>query len=45
MKVLVVLSVSPYPKDVGKRIMVGGICDYLKQSPNVDAILHRLLCR
>jgi glycosyltransferase involved in cell wall biosynthesis len=38
MKVLVVLSVSPYPKDVGKRIMVGGICDYLKQSPNVDAI-------
>ena len=38
MRVLFVLSVSPYPKDVGKRIMVGGICDYLKQSPSVDSI-------
>jgi polysaccharide biosynthesis protein PslH len=37
-KVLFVLSVSPYPKNVGKRIMLGGICDYLKQSPNVTSI-------
>ncbi len=38
MRVLFVLSVSPYPKDVGKRIMLGGICDYLKQSPSVASI-------
>jgi hypothetical protein len=36
--VLFVLSVSPYPKNVGKRIMLGGICDYLKQSPHVSSI-------
>ena len=38
MRVLFVLSISPYPKDVGKRIMLGGICDYLKQSPSVASI-------
>jgi polysaccharide biosynthesis protein PslH len=38
LKVLFVLSVSPYPKNIGKRIMLGGICDYLKQSPNVSSI-------
>ena len=38
MKVLVVLSVSPYPKNIGKRIMLGGICDYLKQSSRVTSI-------
>jgi polysaccharide biosynthesis protein PslH len=38
MRVLFVLSISPYPKDIGKRIMLGGICDYLKQSPSVASI-------
>jgi polysaccharide biosynthesis protein PslH len=38
MRVLFVLSVSPYPKDVGKRIMLGGICDFLKQSSSVASI-------
>lgn len=38
MRVLFVISVPPYPKDVGKRIMLGGICDYLKESPSVASI-------
>jgi hypothetical protein len=38
MRILVVLSAEAYPKDVGKRIMVGGMCDYLQQSASVDSI-------
>lgn len=38
MRVLVVLSAAAYPKDVGKRIMMGGMCDYLKQSTAVTSI-------
>jgi polysaccharide biosynthesis protein PslH len=38
MRVLVVLSTAAYPKDVGKRIMIGGMCDYLKQSTAVTSV-------
>ncbi len=41
-RVLFICSVSPFPKVVGKTLMIGGICEFLRDSECVDAL--RLMC-
>ena len=41
-RVMFICSVSPFPKEVGKTLMIGGICEFLRDSECVDAL--KLLC-
>jgi hypothetical protein len=41
-RVIFICSVSPFPKVVGKTLMIGGICEFLRDSACVDAL--RLMC-
>jgi polysaccharide biosynthesis protein PslH len=41
-RVMFICSVSPFPKVVGKTLMIGGICEFLRDSECVDAL--RLMC-
>ena len=41
-RVLFICSVSPFPKAVGKTLMIGGICEFLRDSECVDAL--KLMC-
>jgi glycosyltransferase involved in cell wall biosynthesis len=41
-RVMFICSVSPFPKVVGKTVMIGGICEFLRDSEGVDAL--KLLC-
>jgi len=38
LRVMFICSVSPFPKTVGKTLMTGGICEYLRDSPQVEAL-------
>ncbi len=37
-RVIFICSVSPFPKTVGKTLMIGGICEFLRDSECVDAL-------
>ncbi len=41
-RVIFICSVSPFPKGVGKTLMIGGICEFLRDSERVDAL--KLMC-
>jgi glycosyltransferase involved in cell wall biosynthesis len=41
-RVMFICSVSPFPKAVGKTLMIGGICEFLRDSEWVDAL--KLMC-
>ena len=41
-RVMFICSVSPFPKTVGKTLMIGGICEFLMDSECISAL--KLLC-
>jgi glycosyltransferase involved in cell wall biosynthesis len=41
-RVIFICSVSPFPRTVGKTLMIGGICEFLRDSECVDAL--KLMC-
>ena len=41
-RVMFICSVSPFPKVVGKTLMIGGMCEFLRDSEWVDAL--KLMC-